>query len=65
MRCNHSKIANEYDQRNADAIVHLERLIQERIPLIGFKQGGRFLDYACGTGMLSRVSSSSIRKKRL
>ncbi|RFN50040.1 2-heptaprenyl- -naphthoquinone [Fusarium flagelliforme] len=56
------KIANEYDQRNADAIVHLERLIQERIPLIGFKQGGRLLDYACGTGMLSRVLAQHINE---
>ncbi|KAM0288892.1 hypothetical protein ACHAPQ_001481 [Fusarium lateritium] len=51
----HSKIANEYDQRNADAIVQLERHIYERIPFIGIKQGARLLDYACGTGMLSRV----------
>ncbi|RGP80943.1 2-heptaprenyl- -naphthoquinone [Fusarium longipes] len=49
------KIANEYDQRNADAIVQLERSIQERISFIGIKKDGRFLDYACGTGMLSRV----------
>lgn len=58
MRCYHSKIANEYDQRNADAIVQLEHIIQERVPFIGIKQGGRLLDYACGTGMLSRVSIS-------
>jgi ubiquinone/menaquinone biosynthesis C-methylase UbiE len=49
------KIANEYDQRNTDAIVQLERSIQDRIPFIGIKQDGRLLDYACGTGMLSRV----------
>ncbi|KPA40539.1 2-heptaprenyl- -naphthoquinone [Fusarium langsethiae] len=52
------KIANEYDQRNADAIVQLERSIQDRIPFIGIKQDGRLLDYACGTGMLSRVGGS-------
>ncbi|KAF4336988.1 2-heptaprenyl naphthoquinone [Fusarium beomiforme] len=49
------KIATEYDQRNADAIVQLERGIQEKIPFIGVKEGARLLDYACGTGMLSRV----------
>ncbi|KAH7236315.1 S-adenosyl-L-methionine-dependent methyltransferase [Fusarium tricinctum] len=49
------KIASEYDQRNADAIVQLERYINERIPFIGIKQGAKLLDYACGTGMLSRV----------
>lgn len=55
----HSKIASEYDQRNADAIVQLERYINERIPFIGIKQGEgvRLLDYACGTGMLSRVGA--------
>ncbi|KAF5021819.1 hypothetical protein F66182_6145 [Fusarium sp. NRRL 66182] len=52
-----SKIAAEYDQLNADAIVQLERGIQERIPFIGVKQGARLLDYACGTGMLSRAST--------
>ncbi|KAF5674867.1 2-heptaprenyl naphthoquinone [Fusarium heterosporum] len=41
------KIANEYDQRNADAIRQLECSIQERIPFIGVKHGVRFLDYAC------------------
>ncbi|KAF5615352.1 2-heptaprenyl naphthoquinone [Fusarium sp. NRRL 52700] len=51
------KIATEYDQRNADAIVQLERGIRERIPFIGVKQDARLLDYACGTGMLSRGSS--------
>ncbi|EWZ83898.1 hypothetical protein NW765_008208 [Fusarium oxysporum] len=49
------KIATKYDQRNADAIVQLERGIQERIPFISVKQDARLLDYACGTGMLSRV----------
>lgn len=58
MQCNHRKIANEYDQRNADAIVQLERNIQDMIPFVGIKQDGRLLDYACGTGMLSRVSGS-------
>ncbi|KAF4499046.1 2-heptaprenyl- -naphthoquinone [Fusarium agapanthi] len=55
MSYNYSKIATEYDQRNADAIVQLEHGIRERIPFIGVKQGARLLDYACGTGMLSRV----------
>ncbi|KAF5559371.1 2-heptaprenyl naphthoquinone [Fusarium mexicanum] len=56
------KIATEYDQRNADAIVQLERGIRERIPFIGVKQGARLLDYACGTGMLSRVRASPPRR---
>lgn len=54
--CNHSEIAGKYDQQNAAAIVQLERHIQAKLDFIGVKQGSRFLDYACGTGMLSRVS---------
>lgn len=54
--CNHSEIAGKYDQQNAAAIVQLERLIQAKLDFIGVKQDSRFLDYACGTGMLSRVS---------
>ncbi|CAM1501601.1 Fc.00g035850.m01.CDS01 [Cosmosporella sp. VM-42] len=50
-----NKIANEYDQKNAAAVVQLERQLQTKKDLIGIKQGDRFLDYACGTGMLSRV----------
>lgn len=62
MLYNYSKIATEYDQRNADAIVQLERGIRERIPFIGVKQEARLLDYACGTGMLSRVRVSPPRR---
>ena len=38
--------------------MQLERGIQERIPFISVKQDARLLDYACGTGMLSRVRVS-------
>ncbi|KAM0415724.1 hypothetical protein ACHAPT_013309 [Fusarium lateritium] len=50
-----NKIAGEYDQRNAAAIAQLERDIGQKAAFIGVKQGARLLDYACGTGMLSRV----------
>ncbi|KAJ4132726.1 hypothetical protein NW754_015542 [Fusarium falciforme] len=50
-----NKIAGEYDQRNAGAIAQLERDIEQKMEFIGVKQGARLLDYACGTGMLSRV----------
>ncbi|KAJ3466823.1 hypothetical protein MRS44_004387 [Fusarium solani] len=50
-----NKIAGEYDQRNAGAIAQLERDIEQQTAFIGVKQGARLLDYACGTGMLSRV----------
>ncbi|KAH6887938.1 S-adenosyl-L-methionine-dependent methyltransferase [Thelonectria olida] len=55
-----SKIAGEYDQRNAPTIVRLEREVQARVPFIGVKPGSRFLDYACGTGMLSRALSKDV-----
>ncbi|KAF4461039.1 2-heptaprenyl- -naphthoquinone [Fusarium albosuccineum] len=50
-----NKIAGQYDQRNADAVVQLERGLQQKVPFIGINQGARLLDYACGTGMLSRA----------
>lgn len=36
--------------------MQLERDIEQKTGFIGVKQGARLLDYACGTGMLSRVS---------
>ncbi|KAF4971292.1 hypothetical protein FZEAL_9889 [Fusarium zealandicum] len=50
-----NKIAEDYDERNADAVAQLERGLQQKIQFIGVKERARFLDYACGTGMLSRV----------
>lgn len=55
-----NEIAGKYDQQNAAAIVQLERLIQARLDFIGVKQDSRFLDYACGTGMLSRVLAKTV-----
>lgn len=50
-----SKIANEYDSRFGKTVVQLEDELKRAKDFIGMKSGGRMLDYACGTGMLSRV----------
>ncbi|KAH7158234.1 S-adenosyl-L-methionine-dependent methyltransferase [Dactylonectria estremocensis] len=57
-----NEIAGQYDQKHASAIVELERQIQARLGFIGVKPGSRFLDYACGTGMLSRVLAENVRE---
>ncbi|KAH7176678.1 S-adenosyl-L-methionine-dependent methyltransferase [Dactylonectria macrodidyma] len=55
-----NEIAGQYDQKHASAIVQLERQIHARLGFIGMKPGSRFLDYACGTGMLSRVLAETV-----
>lgn len=52
-----SKIASEYDQRFARSFTPVLNEIQENLDFIGVKKGGRFLDYACGTGFMSIVST--------
>ncbi|KPM35665.1 hypothetical protein AK830_g10896 [Neonectria ditissima] len=55
-----NEIAGKYDQQFAAAIAQLETQIQAKLDFIGVKQGSRFLDYACGTGMLSRVLARNV-----
>lgn len=50
-----SKIADEYDTRFGKTLETLENEVKSAKEFIGMKSGGRMLDYACGTGMLSRV----------
>jgi len=51
-----NKIAAEYDKRYEKGVGQLEDEIKASADeFIGLKQGGRVLDYACGTGLLSRV----------
>lgn len=50
-----SKIASEYDSRFGKTLDRLEDEVKMAKEFIGMKSGGRMLDYACGTGMLSRV----------
>ncbi|KAK7432839.1 hypothetical protein QQZ08_000702 [Neonectria magnoliae] len=57
-----NEIAVKYDQQFAAAIAQLETQIQAKLDFIGVKQASRFLDYACGTGMLSRVLAKNVRE---
>ena len=52
----HSNLASEYDSRFGDTLVQLEGIIRDAKDFIAMKEDGRVLDYACGTGLLSRVS---------
>jgi len=54
-----NKIAAEYDKRYEKGVGQLEDEIKASADeFIGLKQGGRVLDYACGTGLLSRAFAS-------
>lgn len=55
-----SKIANEYDQRHGSTLDQLRRIVHEKKDFIGVKQGDRLLDYACGTGMISRALAQDV-----
>ncbi|KAK3179215.1 hypothetical protein K4F52_009335 [Lecanicillium sp. MT-2017a] len=55
-----NKIASEYDQRYAKTIGPLEEEMKASIDFIGIKEGGRLLDYACGTGLLSRAFQNHV-----
>jgi hypothetical protein len=50
-----STLASEYDQRYEKTLGQFERELRGRGDFLGIQQGGRLLDYACGTGLLSRV----------
>lgn len=50
-----SQIADEYDSRFASTITALEAEIKQNLSVLNIKPNGRLLDYACGTGVLSRV----------
>ncbi|KAL6858206.1 hypothetical protein ACO1O0_005662 [Amphichorda felina] len=49
-----NQIASEYDTRYEKTLGQLEKEVKNSRDFIGMKQGGRLLDYACGTGLLSR-----------
>ncbi|KFA75377.1 hypothetical protein S40288_02026 [Stachybotrys chartarum IBT 40288] len=49
-----SGIAADYDKRYAQGLGQLERQFKESEAFIAAKPGGRLLDYACGTGLVSR-----------
>lgn len=51
----YSKLASEYDQKFQKTVGLLEEEVKSRAEMLGAAPGGRLLDYACGTGLLSRV----------
>lgn len=55
-----STLASEYDQRYEKTLGQFERELRERGDFLGIQQGGRLLDYACGTGLLSRALSDMV-----
>ncbi|OAA60092.1 hypothetical protein ISF_06103 [Cordyceps fumosorosea ARSEF 2679] len=55
-----SKIAADYDQRFAKVFDAVNKELQGNAAFIGFKEGGRLLDYACGTGFVSICFSDII-----
>ncbi|POR35083.1 Putative methyltransferase [Tolypocladium paradoxum] len=57
----HSKLAAEYDSRYQKTLGRLEEEVRARADFVGVKKGGRPLDYACGTGLLSRVRQTEPR----
>ncbi|KAH7309096.1 putative 2-heptaprenyl-1,4-naphthoquinone methyltransferase [Stachybotrys elegans] len=53
-------LAAEYDAKFAQSTRQLEEAVRANIDFIGARNGGRLLDYACGTGFLSRSMMPSI-----
>ncbi|KAM4061219.1 methyltransferase [Hirsutella rhossiliensis] len=48
-----NKLAPEYDAKFHKARAVMERQVRGNAAFIGAREGGRMLDYACGTGFLS------------
>lgn len=48
-------LAPNYDDKFQNTICRLEGEVRSRAHLLGARPGSRLLDYACGTGLLSRV----------
>lgn len=61
----HSNFALEYDRKFQSVIDRLEEEVKARANILGARAGGRLLDYACGTGLLSRVSLGTTLLPRL
>ncbi|KAG6002393.1 hypothetical protein E4U21_003124 [Claviceps maximensis] len=53
-------LASKYDEKFQDVTRRLEEEIRSRAHLLGARSGGRLLDYACGTGLLSRALGPQI-----
>ncbi|KAG5913407.1 hypothetical protein E4U61_006992 [Claviceps capensis] len=57
-----NNLASEYDTRFQNTIERLEEEIRARADLLGARPGGRLLDYACGTGLLSRALGPQLNR---
>ncbi|KND91891.1 putative methyltransferase [Tolypocladium ophioglossoides CBS 100239] len=55
-----NKLAAEYNSRYQKTVGKLEEEVRASVDFIGVKKGGRLLDYACGTGLLSRALGDSL-----
>ncbi|KAM3495279.1 hypothetical protein MY3957_001510 [Beauveria namnaoensis] len=55
-----NKIAADYDQRFSKYLDALKIELRAHTDFIGIKKGGRLLDYACGTGLISISLSDAI-----
>ncbi|GAB0135204.1 hypothetical protein EsDP_00003550 [Epichloe bromicola] len=50
-----NNLAPEYDGKFQRVLGRLEEEVKARANVLGVRAGGRLLDYACGTGLLSRA----------
>lgn len=50
-----SKLGSDYDEKFREALTMLEEELRRHKDFIAMRPGGRVLDYACGTGLLTNV----------
>ncbi|KAJ6442230.1 2-heptaprenyl-1,4-naphthoquinone methyltransferase [Purpureocillium lavendulum] len=60
-----NQLAAEYDSRFEKTVGRLEKEVRGLVDFIGAPEGGRLLDYACGTGLLSRLRADDGTQKAL
>ncbi|VUC21913.1 unnamed protein product [Clonostachys rosea] len=52
-----NKLGSDYDEKFREALTMLEEELRQHKDFIAMRPGGRVLDYACGTGLLSNALS--------
>ncbi|KFG83062.1 putative 2-heptaprenyl-1,4-naphthoquinone methyltransferase [Metarhizium anisopliae] len=55
-----NKLAPDYDEKFQKTVGKLHEELQQRSDFLGVKPGGRLLDYACGTGLVSRALGADL-----
>ncbi|KID82501.1 hypothetical protein MGU_10185 [Metarhizium guizhouense ARSEF 977] len=55
-----NKLAPDYDEKFQKTVGQLHDELQKRSDFLGVKPGGRLLDYACGTGLVSRALGADL-----